>query len=81
MKLPENRMTPTASFLDQLDAAKTKAQVIDILCMRASQQGWFSGIAEHPGLYDKITHMRSVSRPKEPEAPPVEPTFCEACET
>ena len=73
-------MTPTTSFLDQLDAAKPKAQVIDILCMRASQQGWFSGIADHPGLYDKISTMRSVSRPKEPEAPLVDPNYCEACE-
>ena len=74
MKLDPNPVMPAATFLDRLDAAKTKAQVIDVLCERASQQGWFSGIAEHPGLYDKLARLRANSRP-------VEPAICESCET
>ena len=57
MKIPANPVAPTYQFHDQLMAAKTKAQVIDVLCHRASQQGWFSDMPE--GLYDKLQGFRS----------------------
>lgn len=57
MKIPPNRVVPTFEFHEQLVAAKTKAQVIDILCQRASQHGWLSDMPE--GLYDKLQGFRS----------------------
>ena len=57
MKILVNPVAPTYQFHDQLMAAKTKAQVIDILCHRASQHGWFADSPE--GLYDKLQGFRS----------------------
>ena len=63
MKLPANPMIPGANFHSQLLEAKNKAQVIDILCKRGSQHGWFSDMPE--GLYDKLQGMRSSSPQKQ----------------
>ena len=62
MKIPANRVVPTSDFHDALMAAKTKAQVIDILLKRASQHGWLADMPE--GLYDKLQGLRS-SPPKQ----------------
>ena len=52
MKIPANPVVHTSDFHEHLMAAKTKAQVIDILCHRAGQHGWFNDMPE--GLYDKL---------------------------
>ena len=57
MKIPANRIADTSDFHDHLVAAKSIAQVIDILCKRASQQGWFADSPE--GLYEKLQGLRS----------------------
>ena len=57
MKLEPQKILPAWEFHDALLAAKNKAQVIDILCARASQHGWFSDSPE--GLYDKLQVLRS----------------------
>ena len=87
MKIPANPIIPMATFHDQLMAAKTKAQVIDILCSRGSSYGWFSDMPD--GLYEKLQALRTVSKPAEPE-PEVaackepewfrDPPICEVCE-
>ena len=62
MKIPPHPVVHTSDFHEHLMAAKTKAQVIDILCKRASQHGWFADMPE--GLYDKLQGFRS-SPPKQ----------------
>ena len=62
MKIPANRIADTSDFHDHLVAAKSKAQVIDILCSRASQHGWLADLPD--GLYDKLQSLRS-SPPKQ----------------
>ena len=62
MKIPTPKIAPAYEFHEQLMAAKTKAQVIDVLYKRASQQGWFSDMPD--GLYDKLQGFRS-SPPKQ----------------
>ena len=51
MKIPAYPVTPLHDFHKQLVAAKSKAQIIDILCRRASQHGWLADLPN--GLYDK----------------------------
>lgn len=63
MKLPSNPIFPGSQFHSDLMAAKTKGAVIDILCKRGSQQGWFSDMPE--GLFEKLQGMRSSSSPKQ----------------
>ena len=62
MKIPAYPVVPLSEFHNQLAAAKSKAQVIDVLCKRASQHGWFGGMPD--GLYDKLQGLRS-SPPKQ----------------
>ena len=62
MKLPPQKIPLTSDFHDALMAAKTKAHVIDILCHRAGQHGWFNDMPE--GLYEKLQGLRS-SPPKQ----------------
>ena len=57
MKIPVSRIVPLHDFHEQLQTAKSKAQVIDILCLRASQHGWFGDMPE--GLYEKLQGLRS----------------------
>ena len=61
MKIPRHPVAPLSEFHEQLVAAKSKAQVIDILCHRAGQHGWFNDMPD--GLYDKLQGLRS-SLPK-----------------
>ena len=61
MKIPRHSVVPLSEFHDQLVAAKSKAQVIDILCKRASQHGWLADMPE--GLYEKLQGLR-FSPPK-----------------
>ena len=61
MKIPRHPVAPLSEFHDQLVVAKTKAQVIDILCHRAGQHGWFNDMPD--GLYEKLQGLRS-SPPK-----------------
>ncbi|SVB15956.1 uncharacterized protein METZ01_LOCUS168810 [marine metagenome] len=63
MKIPANPVLPGASFHQDLMDAKTKAQVIDVLCKRGSSQGWFSDMPE--GLFQKLENFRSASQPKQ----------------
>ena len=62
MKIPPNPVTALHDFHKELVAAKSKAQVIDILCSRASQHGWLADLPD--GLYDKLQGLRS-SQPKQ----------------
>ena len=62
MKIPRHPVVPLSEFHDQLVAAKSKAQVIGILCLRASQHSWFGDMSE--GLYEKLQGLRS-SQPKQ----------------
>ena len=62
MKIPANPVVSVHDFHKQLVAAKSKAQVIDILCKRASQHGWLADMPD--GLYDKLQGLRS-SLPKQ----------------
>ena len=62
MKIPAHPVVSVHDFHKQLVAAKSKAQVIDILCHRAGQHGWFNDMPE--GLYDKLQGLRS-SPPKQ----------------
>jgi len=62
MKIPAHPVIALHDFHKQLVAAKSKAQVIDILCSRASQHGWLAEMPE--GLYDKLQGFRS-SPPKQ----------------
>jgi hypothetical protein len=57
MKLQLQKVLPASEFHDALMAAKNKAQVIDILCARAGQHGWFSDMPE--GLFEKLQGYRS----------------------
>ena len=57
MKIPRDPVAPLFEFHEQLVVAKSKAQVIDILCKRASQHGWFGDMPD--GLYDKLQGLRS----------------------
>ena len=57
MKIPANPVQPGASFHQDLMDAKTKAQVIDVLCKRGSSQGWFSDMPE--GLWQKLQILRN----------------------
>ena len=57
MKIPRHPVAPLSEFHDQLVAAKSIAQVIDILCLRASQHGWFADMPD--GLYEKLQGLRS----------------------
>ncbi len=61
-KIKHNPIPPASQFHNALLAAKSKAQVIDILCARGSAAGWFSDMPE--GLFDKLQGMRSSSPPK-----------------
>ena len=63
MKLPSHPVQPGAAFHQDLMDAKTKAQVIDVLCRRGSSQGWFSDMPE--GLFQKLETFRSASQPKQ----------------
>ena len=62
MKIPAHPVTSLHNFHKQLVEAKSKAQVIDILCKRASQHGWLADMPD--GLYDKLQGLRS-SPPKQ----------------
>ena len=62
MKIPAHPVVSVHDFHKQLVAAKSKAQVIDILCRRASQHGWLADLPD--GLYDKLQGLRS-SLPKQ----------------
>ena len=62
MKIPRHPVAPLSEFHDQLVAAKSKAQVIDVLLKRASQHGWLADMPD--GLYDKLQGFRS-SPPKQ----------------
>ena len=62
MKLPADPVVPLRDFHEQLVVAKSKAQVIDVLCKRASQHGWLADMPD--GLYDKLQGLRS-SPPKQ----------------
>ena len=62
MKIPRDPVVPLSEFHDQLVAAKSKAQVIDVLCKRASQHGWLADMPD--GLYEKLQGLRS-SPPKQ----------------
>jgi hypothetical protein len=62
MKIDPNPIPPAGQFHSQLMSAKSKAQVIDILCARGSAAGWFSDMPD--GLFEKLTGMRSSSHPK-----------------
>lgn len=57
MKLPANPMMSGSQFHKKLMDASTKAQLIDILCIRGSQSGWFSDMPD--GLWDKLQKYRS----------------------
>ena len=57
MKLPSHPVQPGAAFHQDLMDAKTKAQVIDVLCKRGSTQGGFSDMPA--GLYQKLENFRS----------------------
>jgi hypothetical protein len=57
MKLEPQKILSGSDLQDALMAAKTKAQVIDILCARAGQHGWFSDMPE--GLFEKLQGYRS----------------------
>ena len=59
MKIPAYPVTALHDFHKELVAAKSKAQVIDILCRRASQHGWLADFPD--GLYDKLQGLRSSS--------------------
>jgi len=63
MKIPANPITPGSAFHAELLEAKTKAQVIDILCRRGSQQGWFSDSPD--GLFEKLQGLRRSSPQKQ----------------
>ena len=60
MKLQPNPIPPGSKFHQDLINAKSKAQVIDILCQRGSAMGWFSDMP--PGLFEKLQGMRQPSR-------------------
>ena len=62
MKLEPNPMTPGSKFHNDLMTAKSKAQVIDLLCTRGSAMGWFSDMP--PGLFDKLQGMRQSQQAK-----------------
>ena len=57
MKIDEIPIKTLDSFHRDLVRAKTKANVIDLLCERGSAHGWFSNMPD--GLYDKLRGMRS----------------------
>ena len=57
MKIPQSPMMAAETFHHALMQAKNKAEVIDILCRRGSQHGWFSDMPE--GLFDKLQTWRS----------------------
>ena len=57
IKIPAYPVTALHDFHKQLVVAKSKAQVIDILCKRASQHGWLADMPD--GLYDKLQGLRS----------------------
>ena len=61
MKIPRHPVAPLSEFHEQLVAAKSKAQVIDILCKRGSQHGWLADMPD--GHYEKLQSLRS-SHPK-----------------
>ena len=63
MKIPTSPVIPGAAFHSQLMDAKTKAQVINVLCKRASQQGWFSDMPE--GLWEKLESLRTPQSKRE----------------
>ena len=60
MKVPPNPIAPGSSFHKQLMDAKTKAQVIDVLCARGSSMGWFSDMPD--GLWDKLESLRRLPK-------------------
>ena len=62
MKIPVSRIVPLYDFHEQLQTAKSKAQIIDVLLKRASQHGWLADMPE--GLYEKLQGLRS-SPPKQ----------------
>ena len=57
MKIPRHPVAPLSEFHDQLVAAKSKAQVIDVLCKRASQHGWQQTRLDEE-LRNYFTHIR-----------------------
>ncbi len=58
IKITPNPIPPAYKFHQDLLAAKSKAQVIDILCSRGSAAGWFSDMPD--GLYEKLQQMRQT---------------------
>ena len=60
MKIPAHPVVSVHDFHKQLVAAKSKAQVIDILCTRGSSMGWFSDMPE--GLCDKLGNLRQQQK-------------------
>ena len=60
MKIAPNPIVPGQKFHQQLMAAKSKAQVIDVLCTRASSMGWFSDMPD--GLWDKLSNLRQTQK-------------------
>ena len=62
MKISRYPIASLSEFHEQLVAAKSKAQIIDILLKRASQHGWLAGMPD--GLYEKLQGLRS-SPPKQ----------------
>ena len=56
MKINECPIKTLDSFHKDLVKAKTKANVIDLLCERGSSQGWFSNMPD--GLFEKLQGMR-----------------------
>ena len=60
MKIAPTPIVPGQKFHEQLMAAKSKAQVIDILCKRGSSFGWFSDMPE--GLWDKLENLRQTQK-------------------
>lgn len=60
MKIAPNQIVPQSKFHEQLVVAKSKAQVIDILCTRGSSMGWFSDMPD--GLWDKLVNLRTTQK-------------------
>ena len=60
MKIAAHPVVSLHDFHKQLVAAKSKAQVIDILCTRGSSMGWFSDMPE--GLWDKLGNLRQQQK-------------------
>jgi hypothetical protein len=60
VKIASHPVVSLHDFHKQLVAAKSKAQVIDILCTRCSAMGWFYDMPE--GLWDKLGNLRQQQK-------------------